>query len=169
MFSLLTNSKTLIRPYSPLISSGLNARSRNGVACKLSLTLTAGANGKTSMLIKQQRRRRRNVSHEPALKEHPDLLVLQRPPPKHRHKAMGKMPRRTKRRNLSISAPFHIIPHNTFSRSVKRCALFLGRDHRKLFLFNLVSAAHRTTGITKKQVPCMINCIAYSFRRLNVA
>lgn len=123
--------RTLTRFYSPLTSFGLNARSRSGVACKLSSTSTAGANGKTLMLIRQQKRRRLSASHESALKERPDLLVQQRQLQKHQHRATGQMPPRTKRRNLDLFALFHIIPHNAIS--IKKWTLFSAWNHQKLF------------------------------------
>jgi osomolarity two-component system response regulator SSK1 len=107
----------LIHIPSPLISFGLNARSRNGVACKLSSTSTAGASGRTSTLIKPQKRRRLSASHEPAPKaHHPDLLVPQPRLQKHRHKPTGMLHQQTKPHKTNISLPLpHIISHNAFS------------------------------------------------------
>jgi CheY-like chemotaxis protein len=99
---------------SPLISFGLNARSRSGVACKPSSTSMAGASGRTLMPTKQQKRRRLSASHEPAPKaHHPDLLVPRPRRRTHQKKPTGTLLRQTKRRksNLYSSHTSFLITH----------------------------------------------------------
>jgi osomolarity two-component system response regulator SSK1 len=140
----------LIDSPSPLISFGLNVRSRNGAACKLSSTSTAGASGRTSTLIKPQKRRRLSASHEPAPKAHHPGLLVPRPRRRtHQKKPTGMLHQQTKRRKFSNPLP--TISHNAFSLEDR--VLFFGWKRSmvlslppplSLFLFNLVSAAHRT-------------------------
>lgn len=83
-----TYTDMLTTLHSPLTSYGLNVRSRNGAACKLLSTLTAGASGKTLMPIRRQKRRRLSAFHEPAQKDLLDHLALEQRR-KHQHKTMG--------------------------------------------------------------------------------